>query len=104
MVAGLATGVALLPAMLAGSLGRHFGAIGSEPAPRAVQAPSPAPHVGDASYAPERKDVAAASPMAPHRLRTTVAADQRREAVDGSHAALQAKLRQLRRSANDSAS
>jgi predicted RND superfamily exporter protein len=104
MVAGLATGVALLPAMLAGSLGRHFGAIGSEPAPRADQAPSPAPHVGDASYAPERKDVAAASPMAPHRLRTTVAVDQRREAVDGSHAALQAKLRQLRRSANDSAS
>ena len=49
-------------------------------------------------------DVAAASPMAPHRLRTAIAADQRREPVDGSHAALQAKLRQLRRSANDSAS
>jgi hypothetical protein len=92
----------LLPALVASPLGQFFGAAAG-PAPKEASiAPAtiepPRPHEPRAG----RKDVAAsAGPAAPHHNRPIIAVDDGFTTADGPHAALQAKLQRLRRSAGD---
>lgn len=87
----------LLPAIAMSPLGRFFGA-DAEPddapatlAPVRIEAPAAAPPRHG------RADVAAAAgPAAPHRSRSGITADDRREVAEGPHAALHAKLQRLR--------
>jgi predicted RND superfamily exporter protein len=102
MAIAMAGNLVLLPALVTSPLGQFFGAaahatrkeISETPAP--IEPPRPhEPRVG-------RKDVAAAAgPAAPHHNRPIIAVDDGFQAVDGPHAALQAKLQRLRRSTGD---
>jgi hypothetical protein len=105
MAAASAGCLIVLPAVASTPLGRFFGA-------------EAAPASGDFAVAPVRVDAAfggdAASPMGradvaaaagstgPHRSRSTAPSEERHDVVDGPHAALHAKLQQLRRPTGDS--
>jgi hypothetical protein len=94
----------VLPALASTPLGRFFGA---EEAPVEGEfAVAPVKVSGartDASLPAGRADAAAAGgPAGPHRSRPATVGEERHDTVDGPHAALHAKLQQLRRGTGDS--
>jgi hypothetical protein len=93
----------LLPAMATSRLGRFFGA-DAEPAAKepATQTADVEARAAEPGARPSRADLAAATGPAPHRVRTSITADDRHEVGDGPHSSLHEKLQRLRRPAGDS--